>query len=159
MFIDPSGLDYIIGWSYSNADIKYFNDWLYKNGYSDTLMSGTDNWTDAHWAEFESRDAFSRAAQTRRDELIAMGIPADEIHLRRTDSKADLESAWADWAKIGIVESLDFYSHVADVRGGSENFWDNAAKLNWGSTLRELTINGKKTGYISSPYACATHGT
>ena len=153
MFIDPSGLDYIIGWSYSNADIKDFNDWLYKNGYSDTLMSGTDNWTDAHWAEFESRDAFSRAAQTRRDELIAMGIPADEIHLRRIDSRADLESAWADWAKIDIVEGLDFYSHVADVRGGSGDFWDNAAKLNWGSTLRELTIDGKKTGYISTPYA------
>jgi hypothetical protein len=157
MFIDPSGLDYIIAWSYSNADIKAFNEWLFKNKHSDKLMTGTDNWTDAHWAEFDSRDAFSRAAQTRRNALIAMGIPENEIHLRRIDSKDDLAAAWSDWVKIDITEGLDFYSHVNDVRGGSGNFWNNASKLTWGTTLREVTLDGKKTGYINSPYA-AFHG-
>jgi hypothetical protein len=113
------------------------------------------------WAEFDSRNSFARAAQTRRNELLSKGIPEDEIVFRRIDSSADLESAWTDWAHIEIVEGLDIYSHGysggPEVRGGSGNIWDDVEVLNWTSTLRELTNNGIKTGYISAPYA-AFHG-
>jgi len=153
MFSDPTGLYFIIAWSYSNSDINTFNQWLFNNGHSDSLMSGTADWTAAHWSEFDSRDAFSRAAQTRRNELIAMGIPASDIHLHRIDSRDQLAQLWDVWAQFEIVERLDFFSHVADVRGGSGDFWDSAPVLNWGATLRSVTVNGRTTGLITNPSA------
>ena len=93
VFIDPSGLDYIVAWSYGNGEVRGFNDWLLKNNYTKTLLSGTNNWTAAMWTQFDSRNSFARAAQTRVNDLIALGIPADEIHMRRIDSSVGLESA------------------------------------------------------------------
>ena len=151
MFIDPSGLEFIIAWSYSDSDIIVFNNWLYNNGHTDTLMEGTDNWTDDHWAEFESRDAFSRAAQTRWNALIAMGVPEDEIRLHRIDSREHLAELWAEWESMPIVEGLEFFMHGTDVRRGSGDFWDNASVLNWQVTLRGVTpfaaFHGCKTTY------------
>ena len=153
MFIDPSGLAFIIAWSASNSDINEFNRWLYRHGHSDTLMSGTDSWTASHWAEFDSRDAFSRAAQTRRNQLIAMGIPESEIHLHRVDSRYHLDELWGIWAQLPVVESFELFSHFVDVRGGSGDFWDNAARLNWGTVAREVTINGRLTTRMLAPVA------
>ena len=161
-FIDPSGLDYIVAWSYGGGEVSEFNDWLLNNGFTDKLLSETGDWTDTMWAEFGSRSSFARAAQTRVNDLIAMGIPANEIHMRRIDSSADFESAWADWAKIAVVEGLDVYSHGygggPEVRGRTDvSMWNRVEILNWTSTLRQLTINGNQTGYVSTPYA-AFHG-
>jgi len=157
--IDPYGLDYIIAWSYSaDRDVLPFKrDYLNKNGYNVTVDNKTSDWTKEIWEEFDKRNAYSRAAQTKKDELITMGIPENEIIIQRIDGKEDLAKYWTEWSKLDTVEGLDFYSHGfsggAEVHLGSGDFWDNAAKLNWGSTLRELTINGKKTGYINTPYA------
>ena len=118
-----------------------------------TLLEGTAYWKASMWEDFDRRNAYSRAAQTRVDELVKMGVPIDEIHLRRIDNNADLESAWADWAKIDIVEGLDFYSHGSgagpEVRLGTTMNWDNAAILNWGSVTR---TKGQNT-FTGTPYA------
>ena len=162
MFVDPWGLDYIIAWSYGGEEVAAFNEWLYITGLTKTPLSGTDSWTAEIWDEFDKRSSFARAAHTRKNGLIAIGIPEDEIHMRRIDSSADLESAWADWAKIAVVEGLDFYSHGSgegpEVRLGTDiSLWDRVAVLNWTSTMRTLTTNGQEKSYINFTYA-AFHG-
>jgi hypothetical protein len=162
MYRDPTGTDYIVAWSYGKEEVKDFNKWLQEKGYTKELLKGSTDWTSEMWSQFDNRNSFARAAKTRKQKLIDMGIPENEIVFRRVDSSADFEVAWDEWAKIDIVEGLDFYSHGdgngPEVHmGGTSAMWGNEAKLNWKSTLRSLKIDGKKTGYVSTPRA-AFHG-
>ena len=152
-FIDPSGLTYLIGWSYSKADLKDYERYSVDQGKNLTVDGETDDWTEDDWADFTNKNSFARAAYTRREELLNMGVNESEICIQRIDNHDDLVETWAMWSDYSLVEGLDFYSHGyeegAEVCGGSEGFWIHASKLNFGECLR--LIDGK--GIITQPYA------
>lgn len=156
-YVDPSGNTYIIGWSYGKKDVREYEQYISKKGNASISVDGsTDDWDDTIRDDFTKRSSFARAAYTRKKELLDMGVPESDIDVQRIDNEHDLEETWNMWAGYSIIEGLDFYSHGysggAEVYGGSGDFWDDAQKLNWQSTLRELEIDGEKVGYISSPY-------
>jgi len=160
--IDPSGNIYLIAWSYGTKDVKeyeqYNEQYLANNLDIDITIDGkTDDWNEEIWDDFNQRSSFARAAYTRKKELLERGIPESDIEVQRIDSREDLKEVWEKWAEYDLVEGLDFYSHGysggPEVYRGSGNFWDSAQKLNWGSTLRNLIVNGKQIGYVNSPYA------
>ena len=152
-YIDPSGLTYVIGWSYGTKDVREYEQYRLDNGYSVTVDGDTSDWDDATWSDFTQRSSFARAAYTKKQELLDMGVAESGIDVQRIDSEADLQATWNMWAGYGLIEGLDFYSHGysegAEVYGGSGNFWDSAQKLNFGESLRQ--IDGK--GVILQPYA------
>ncbi len=157
LYTDPSGHIYIIGWSYGRHDVEEYEQYIANNRKENISVDGsTDDWDDTIWNDFTKRSSFARAAYTKKQELLNMGVPESDIDVQRIDGEDDLEETWDMWAGYNLIEGLDFYSHGysggAEVYGGSGDFWDNNKKLNWDSTLRELKIKGKKVGYISSPY-------
>ena len=157
LFVDPSGNTYVIAWSYGRGDVEAYEQYRVKKGFTLTVDSDTSDWDDATWSDFTKRSSFARAAYTRKQELLDMGIPESDIDVQRIDGQADLEATWDMWAGYSIIEGLDFYSHGSQTgpvvyKGTKHRFWENAEKLNYGSTLRNLTFNGKRTTHISSPY-------
>lgn len=157
LLIDPSGNIYVIAWSYGRGDVEAYEKYRVKKGFSLTVDGDTSDWDDATWSDFTKRSSFTRAAYTRKQELLAMGIPEKEIDVQRIDGQADLEATWEMWSGYSVIEGLEIYSHGSSAgpevyKGTKYRFWENAKKLNFGSTLRNLTINGRKTAYISSPY-------
>ena len=141
LFIDPSGETYVIAWSYGKADLADYTD---SNGNVD-------------WDKFTAENSFARAAYTRRQELIDSGIPASDIDIQRIDNEADLQAIWDMWAGYDVIEGLNFYSHGGTsgpiVAGGGGSFLADTTKLNWGSIVRQRTINGKSTAMFVAPYA------
>ena len=140
-YIDPSGLTYVIAWSYGKADLEAY-----------TNSQGNVNWT-----KFTAENSFARAAATRKQELIDMGVPASEIDIQRIDDEADMKSTWEMWAGYNIIEGMNIYSHGysggISVAGGGGEFLSDTIKLKWGSILRSLKVNGKTTAVATSPYA------
>ncbi|TYQ14727.1 UNVERIFIED_CONTAM: hypothetical protein Cloal_1096 [Acetivibrio alkalicellulosi] len=129
----------------------------YKANNGVTVSLNTDHWDSETWSDFTQRNSFARAAYTRKQELIDMGIPKSDICLQRLDDRAGLEGTWDMWAGYSLIEGMDIYSHGhgggPEMRGGSGDFWESAKKLNFGASLR--LINGK--GVILQPYA-SFHG-
>ena len=152
--VDPSGLKYIIAWSYGTKDaISFEKYWNKKQGTGMNHGGNTSKWDSNALKDFNKRSSFARAAKTKRRDLLKQpGISKKDITLKRIDSRAGLQKQWKKWAKMKVVEGLDFYSHGhpggADVKGGSGSFWKSAKKLKWGSMWRQ----GKKGGYTTSPY-------
>ena len=140
-FVDPLGLKYLIAWSYSKAELKPYID---SNG-------------NINWGKFTRENSFSRAATTRKQELLDMGIPEKDIDVQRIDNKDDMKKTWEMWSDYDVIEGLDIYSHGDSegiiVAGGGGRFLSKAKKLKWGSVLRSRIINGKSTTIIDNPYA------
>lgn len=140
-YIDPSGLTYVIAWSYGKADLEPY----------------TDSQGNVNWTKFTAENSFARAAATRKQELIDMGVPASEIDIQRIDDEADMKSTWEMWAGYDIIEGMNIYSHGysggISVAGGGGEFLSDTTKLKWGSMLRSLKVNGKTTAVVTSPYA------
>jgi hypothetical protein len=142
IYVDPSGNVYILVWSYANADLAEYTD---TNGNVD-------------WAKFDAENSFARAADTKKQSLIDMGISESDIVVQRIDNEQSLKDSWDEWAKYDLVEGFDFYSHGTSggpivAGGGGGDFLSDAKKLNWGESLRMM--NG--IGTITGPYA-AFHG-
>jgi RHS repeat-associated protein len=76
MFIDPSGLAFILAWSYGKADLPGFRDGMQ---YADYDFGSLD------WDAFTSTNSFARAAYSERERMIARGISADDIIMKRID--------------------------------------------------------------------------
>ncbi len=135
---------YVIGWSYSaDHDVLPFErnvqeiasllDWSGKPDGS------TVDWSSKMWDSFAYNNAFSRAAQTKRRELLAKGIEDDDIIVKRMD---DIESAKRIWnyelTEIDHVKEFHLYSHG---KPGSPEFYrgskiyigdaNHFKKLNW----------------------------
>ena len=140
-YIDPSGLTYVIAWSYGKADLEPY----------------TDSQGNVNWAKFTAENSFARSAATRKQELIDMGVPESEIDIQRIDDEADMKSTWEMWAGYDVIEGMDIYSHGysggISVAGGGGEFLSDTTKLKWGSMLRSLKVNGKTTTVVTSPYA------
>lgn len=160
MFVDPWGLTYLIAWSYGTTDVKEFEEYHADKGYSVKVDGDTSDWDSFLWDDFTKRSSFARAAYTRKQELIDMGIPESDIDVQRIDNASDLRLTWEMWSQYSYVDNLDFYSHgYADgpeVYRGSGNFWATAERLKFSEVLR--MINGVAT--ITSPsatfYGCNT---
>ncbi len=159
-YYDPSGNIYLIAWSYGKKDVKefekYYNDNLATNKKL-TVDESTDDWDNDIFEEFTKRSSFARAAYSQRKRLIESGVDECDIDIQRIDNNEDLIKTWDYWSKYDLVEGVDIYSHGSvsgpEVYQGTEfRFWENAVKLNYGSTLRNRVFNGKNTGYVSSPY-------
>jgi len=156
-YIDPSGNVYILAWSYGKADLP---------GYVTDMKIEDFDFSSVDWDSFTSTNTFARAAYSERERLIAQGISADEIIIRRIDSAADLQIAWSEWLKFDIVDQLHLFSHGnADGPsiawgGNGAQFLLDAPALAYGSRLYEQTINGKNTAVFSNPfvviYGCNT---
>ena len=161
-YIDPSGNDYIIAWSYNqNDDVKGFEKYYYRHHFIDAVSKGieidgqTDDWTDEMWSEFDSRSSYARAAYTRYDELVDMGVPEDEIHVVRIDGKEDLVQKWNSWTEYDSIQSLDFYTHGSagrpEVYKGSSNIFTDGSleKLDWAvdeyTMVPQMTFHGCHT--------------
>ena len=76
-YVDPTGLEYVILWSYGKSELGDYTD---ANGNID-------------WERFEKENSFARAAWTRQQELIALGVDPKDIIVKRIDSRQSLESA------------------------------------------------------------------
>lgn len=120
--------NYVILWSYSgDRDVKPFET-HYNEEYSFLNGDGnTDDWTEEVWIRFEEESAFSRAAQTRRDDLVYFeGISCDQIIFQRIDagrydSSSSLCLFWEE--NVGTLENvgtIDIYSHGG---GGSPEMY------------------------------------
>jgi len=161
-FIDPTGDVYIIIWSYGKDDAQDFEDEYYNN-YGDSYDASvygsisveemqatvgtvntpkdernvTINWNLHMWYEHCRRSPFARAAYTRYDELVEMGIPEEEIVLVRVDGKEDLVEKWNSWTNYESVQGVEFYSHgnagEPNMYLGSTGLFFNESlpKLNW----------------------------
>ena len=75
LFTDPSGLIYIIAWSYGKKDAKQYEEYIYEKGIENITIDGfTDDWDSFIWKDFTKRSSFARSAYTKRQELLQMGI-------------------------------------------------------------------------------------
>lgn len=113
--------NYVILWSYGRDDVnkfeeQYINDFKFLNG--DVL---TDDWTDEVWERFEEENAFSRASQTRYDELVYYeGVPKEQIVCQRFDSgdknSKEPNSLYVLWkdkvSTLKNVGTIDIFSHA-----------------------------------------------
>ena len=109
---------YIIGWSYSKDEVSEFEEkWDSRFPDSDlTVNEDNDEWTDEMWEEFEKTNAFSRAAQTKKRELIDEGIDQDRIIVDRIDDNSSkdrsLELIWNEkWASYDSIMELHMFTH------------------------------------------------
>ena len=140
-YVDPSGLTYLIAWSYGKADLAPY----------------TDSRGNVNWTKFTTENSFARAALTRKQELINMGVPASEIDIQRIDNETDMKNTWEMWAGYDIIEGMNIYSHGSSdgisVAGGGGEFLSDTTKLKWGSMLRSLRVNGETKAVVTAPYA------
>lgn len=140
-YIDPSGLYYLIAWSYGPKD----------------LASYTDNNGNVDWDSFTKENSFARAAYTRKKDLMDMGIPEKDIDIQRIDNEYDMRQTWKMWSGYDIVEGLNIYSHGYEgdiiIVNDRIKFLANTTKLNWGSKWRERKIDGKTVAIAEAPYA------
>ena len=98
IFIDPSGLVFIIAWSYGSGDVKEFEKYYnWGVGRSITADGYTSDWIDEIWAEFGQKSSFARAAYTKKQELLDAGVPESEIIVQRIDNKEGLATSWDEW--------------------------------------------------------------
>lgn len=86
----------------------------------------TDEWTPSVWDYFEDKDAFSRAARTKQNELIKKGVDPKQIIIQRIDGDMkvingqiylrggnnNLIQLWnQDWSTYADIMELHFYTH------------------------------------------------
>lgn len=160
VFVDPSGMVYVIAWSYGTKDLKAYEQYRKDKGYDITVDADTKDWDDATWKDFTSRSSFARAAYTKKQELIDSGVDASNIDIQRIDNSDDLQATWKMWAGYDYIEQLHFYSHGysggAEVFGGSGDFWDNASTLNFNEYLHNYEGKGVISQPIAVFYGCNT---
>ena len=110
---------YIIGWSYNWKTVRNF-EFSHFSTYPFLDLKGETNseWTDDVWREFEKTDGFSRAAQTKRIDLISTGVDPRQIIIRRIDgdlgSECDnlLQPIWNnEWSKYECIQELHLFTH------------------------------------------------
>ena len=139
-YVDPSGLEYIILWSYGSRELNAYED--------------SDGKVD--WVKFEKEDSFSKAARTRMQELISRGVDPEYIILERMDSVKDLELVWEKISKLDNVEVLNIFSHGweggPEVAGGSKKFWNKASTLNWANDAYAI-FHGCNTANFAERFA------
>lgn len=86
----------------------------------------TDDWTEDMWNEFDARSSFARAANTKYNELVELGISPDDIVFERIDDNADFIASWEAWSEYDSVQELHIYSHGCDGRpevyGGTKEY-------------------------------------
>lgn len=160
VFVDPSGMVYVIAWSYGTKDLKAYEQYRKDNGYNITVDADTKDWDEATWKDFTNRSSFARAAYTKRQELINSGVDASNIDIQRIDNSDDLQATWKMWSGYDYIEQLHFYSHGysggAEVFGGSGEFWDNASTLNFNEYLHNYEGKGVISQPIAVFYGCNT---
>jgi len=146
MFRDPTGLYYIIAWSFANSYLEPF----------------TDSYGNVDWDAFTAVDSFARAAYSERARLIARGISQDSIIVRRVNSATDLESAWSEWLQLPFVHELHIFSHgyaggPIMAGGGGGAFLLAADRLAWSGILYQGTHHAypglPDGGRMISPFA------
>ena len=134
-------MTYVIAWSYGKADLEPY----------------TDSRGNVNWEKFTAENSFARAALTRKQELIDMGVPASEIDVQRIDNETDMKNTWEMWAGYDVIEGMDIFSHGysggISVAGGGGEFLSDTTELKWGSMWRPLKVNGKTEAVLTSPYA------
>ena len=152
---------YIIGWSYGKSEVNEFEKkWAALNDYPILKVDELNNdWTDEMWTEFTKTNSFSRAAQTKKRDLIDSGISPDNIIIRRIDDKDSIDNSiyniWKnEWTQYDSIQELHIYSHG---QSGSPTFYlgHNAfigdsnvfQRLNW-STKAEAFFYGCHTARI-----------
>ena len=149
MFVDPSGLDEIILWSYGKDDIKTYEEYYNKNHDNKLVIDGKmDEWSEEIKYDFYLTNPFYRAALTKQAELMNKGIPKDKIQVIRIDDVGALSEVWNNLSSGSVVVSnLYVYSHGTEdgpeVHNGSGNFWYNASVINWSTTYFEKGPNGE----------------
>ncbi|MDD2202452.1 MAG: hypothetical protein PHQ21_09035 [Firmicutes bacterium] len=116
------------------------------------------------WARFERESPFARAAQTRRNELLAAGEDQSNIVVQRIDNARALESTWMKLAKLEKVDGLNMYSHGysrgPEVAGGSKDVWERiiTVSLNW-SDEAIAVFHGCNTDDFAARFAETQHVT
>ncbi|MDO4302190.1 MAG: RHS repeat-associated core domain-containing protein [Clostridia bacterium] len=149
MFLDPSGLDEIILWSYGKDDIKTYEENYNKNNDNKLVVDGKmDEWSEEIKYDFYLTNPFYRAALTKRAELINKGVPEDKIQVIRIDDIDALNEVWNNLSSGNIVvDNLYFYSHGTgdgpEVHNGSGNFWYSASSINWSTNFYDKGPNGE----------------
>jgi RHS repeat-associated protein len=144
--LDPSGNIYLIAWSYGSEVNSY-----------------KDEYGNIDFNRFTKESSFARAAYTRKQELMAAGVPESEVCLQRIDNMEDLKETWKMWASYTQVDGLDIFSHASNTSGlvtpdeeASTPFWmnENQKVLAW-TGAAEVVFHG----CYSAPYAqfFATH--
>lgn len=126
VYVDPDGREYVIFWSYGKNELRAFT-----------------NQNTIDWPRFDSKNNFSRAAQTRKNELLSNGVSPDNIILKRIDSAEELAQEWATLQMLDTIEGLDFFSHGYSggpevAGGGTRDIWDQAGLLKWSSDARAV---------------------
>lgn len=137
--------NYVILWSYSgDHDIAPFENY-YSEKYPFLNGSGdTDDWTEEVWKRFEEENAFSRAAQTRRDDLIYYeGIPNEQVITKRIDEgnfetinpgPDSLRRYWnEDIVNLDNVGTIDIFSHGG--KGSPNMYHSNYFVVDWYSEV------------------------
>ena len=114
---------YIIAWSYGRDEVKKYEEgylashnWETETSCCDTsfLTADGDNsdWIDEMWEEFDNTCSFSRAAQTKKKELIEKGVAEEDIKFFRVDGGQELLDLWNDtWTGYKRVQELHLFSH------------------------------------------------
>ena len=104
-----------------------------------------NDWSYEMWTEFTKTNSFSRAAQTKKRDLIDSGISPDNIIIRRIDDNESennsIKSIWNnEWLKYSCIQELHIYSHGRSgspevYRGDNDSIGDIDVfpKLNWSS--------------------------
>jgi len=110
----------VIFWSYKKEELNAYK-----------ISHGKVN-----WKKFEAENAFSVAAQTKKDELIINGYNDKNIIIKRLDNIKDLNHNWTKLENNGYnIKSLNIFSHGVfngpEVAGGSEKFFDKPKKLKY----------------------------
>ncbi|MBO6207612.1 MAG: cellulose binding domain-containing protein [Lachnospiraceae bacterium] len=118
---------YIIAWSYGKRDVKQFED-SYQDQFHflDGDPKTTNEWTEDVWKIFELTNSFSRAAQTKRRELLAAGVDPRQIVLQRLDGDGDeinsFHKIWNnEWTNYSMIKELHVFSHAYEGRPGMYN--------------------------------------
>jgi len=157
--IDPLGKVFIIAWSYGGEDILAYENYLIKGGNKN--VNGDKNpseWTEEMWNDFFNKSLFYRAAMTKKDELIALGVKEEEIVFERIDNVTDLQNKWNTWETFDTVDGLYFFSHGyeggPEVHGSSSidddtTFWDIAKPLNFGKTREYMPEVSDSALYVN----------
>ena len=118
---DDSEPVYIIGWSYGRGEVDQFEyDWITNDLFSEQytkygIPNGDEynnDWTDEMWTEFIKTNSFSRAAQTKKNELIESGIDPKYIKVYQIDGVEDFYNLWNfNWTQYESIQELHLYSH------------------------------------------------
>ena len=171
---------YIIGWSYKTDEVKKFErEWNRQYSSPELIVDEYNNeWTVEMWEVFNETNAFSRAAQTKKYELIDSGVDPKYIIVVRIDGVDEFYDIWNEsWAKqFEAIQELHLYTHgdagkpqiyngglkkgaedISDLSNyGKLSFTDNAkcyfygCHIGWGGALQRFANNQKVITYGNS---------